>query len=374
MVTNRREALNVQLEQFEGPLALLLFLIRKEEMDIYNIQIHEITKRYLEYIQTMKKLDLEVASEFITMAATLIHIKSRVLLPQYDEAGEEVQDDPRKELVQRLVEYQKFQNLSKRLNQRPILGRDLWRKGIKEDIVLEENQEVELEDSGLFGLISAYRNIVKSAQKRIHRVMQKGQSIASRILEIREFLIPGQRTIMMTLIRPGELTKNKLLVTFLSMLELGKMGFVRVFQSEPYSDIYVETMKPIDGDVVSRVESYDGANAEIAAQILIEKSRAQVSDAQILQSEFGQTGFTFEQNYELKDNLNTEEIVESATDADIQAAERELELAAMESESITPSMEPLDDIGCELNASAANVSITTESIETDVKRDYEPEL
>jgi len=143
--------LHVSLEQFEGPLALLLYLIRKEEMDIYNIPIHQITQKYLEHIQMMKKLDLEGAGDFITMAATLIHIKSKMLLPQYDQEGEDIVDDPRKELVQRLVEYQRYQNASKDLLDRPILNRDVWRRGFKEDIILEENQVIEIDESGLSG-------------------------------------------------------------------------------------------------------------------------------------------------------------------------------------------------------------------------------
>jgi segregation and condensation protein A len=107
-------SISVQLPKFEGPLALLLYLIRKEEMDIMDIKIHEITGQYLEYIKLMKELDLEVAGEFVAMASTLIHIKSRMLLPQYDENGEIVaNEDPRKELVQKLLEYQKYQEAAK---------------------------------------------------------------------------------------------------------------------------------------------------------------------------------------------------------------------------------------------------------------------
>src|SRR5216110_3153130 len=100
-------SINIQLPKFEGPLGLLLYLIRKEEMDIFDIKINEITKQYLDYIKLMQELDLEVAGEFVAMASTLIHIKSRMLLPSYDENGEIIEnEDPRKELVQRLLEYQ----------------------------------------------------------------------------------------------------------------------------------------------------------------------------------------------------------------------------------------------------------------------------
>ena len=100
----------VQLDQFEGPLGLLLYLIRKEEMDIYDIEIHRITSQYLSYIKQLPSLDLEQAGEFCAMAASLIQIKSKMLLPNYDENGEEIEEeDPRKPLVQKLLEYQKYQ-------------------------------------------------------------------------------------------------------------------------------------------------------------------------------------------------------------------------------------------------------------------------
>ena len=118
-------SIHVQLERYEGPLGLLLHLIREQQMDIFNINIHQITRQYLEYIKTMRRLDLEVAGEFVAMAATLLHIKSRMLLPSYNEEGEEVVEDPRKELVQKLLEYKKFQELSVDLYKRPLLGRDL---------------------------------------------------------------------------------------------------------------------------------------------------------------------------------------------------------------------------------------------------------
>ena len=118
--------MHIQTENFSGPLGLLLYLIRREEMDIFNINIHQITSQYLEYIKTMKKLDLEFAGEFIAMAASLIQIKSKMLLPNYNEDGEEIEsEDPRKELVQKLLEYQKYQEAAHQIYQRPLVGRDL---------------------------------------------------------------------------------------------------------------------------------------------------------------------------------------------------------------------------------------------------------
>lgn len=346
--------LHVSLEQFEGPLALLLYLIRKEEMDIYNIPIHRITQKYLEHIQMMKKLDLEGASDFITMAATLIHIKSKMLLPQYDETGEEVNEDPRKELVQRLVEYQRYQNASKDLLDRPILNRDVWRRGFKEDIVLEENQDVEIDESGLFGLISSFRTVIRASMKRVHRVMKKGQSIASRIMEIRDLLVPGERRIMRELIAEEDFSKNKLLVTFLSMLELAKMGFVRVFQSEPYADIHVEPIKVIDRDVISRAESYESQDAEAAANRILAKGEAfmkaeqQAKENEVIEPspQLELTPEAIIENIDAQKITKAEAIEESATDEDIMSAEKELgfDEKTSEEEFILPNLEPIDDI------------------------------
>src|SRR5262245_45625515 len=144
-------SIHVHLERFEGPLGLLLHLIREQEMDIFNININEITRQYLEYIKNMRRLDLEVAGEFIAMAATLIHIKSRMLLPQYTEDGEEVvSEDPRKELVQKLLEYKKIKELSGDLYKMPLLGRDVFPRGERADIESLEEGELVLEEKPLF--------------------------------------------------------------------------------------------------------------------------------------------------------------------------------------------------------------------------------
>lgn len=265
-------SIRVQLQQFEGPLDLLLYLIRKEEMDIFDINVTEITQQYLDYIKMMKEFDIEVAGDFIAMASTLIQIKSRLLLPQYDENGEVLEtEDPRKELVQKLLEYEKYKEAAKALYDRPLLNRDQWARGLREKIELN-NDEIELEDNALFSLIGSYRKITKALHKRIHKVSIKLQSIAGRILEMKDRLIVGQQTTMRELfnhsiVEVKEKSRNAL-ITFLSLLELGKMGYVSVFQTENYGDIYVNTKKTIEGDVVSKVEEYDNIHAEdIAAHL-----------------------------------------------------------------------------------------------------------
>lgn len=266
-------SLQVQLERFEGPLALLLHLIREQEMDIFDINIAKITQQYLDFVRTMKTLDLEGAGDFVAMAATLLQIKSRMLLPNYNEAGEEVEPvDPRRELVHRLIEYQKFQEAAKLLRERVWMGRDVWSRGERVDFSAPPDDEVVLEENPLFSLISSYRKIVRAMRSGVHRVMGAMQSIASRILEMRARLIVGQKVEFSQLITAeNESRPGQVLVTFLSLLELAKMGFVSLFQSDNFGQIQIDTRKAIDGDVVSQVESYENVHSErVAEQILAE--------------------------------------------------------------------------------------------------------
>lgn len=272
--------LHVHLEKFDGPLGLLLHLIRKEEMDIFDINIHQITSQYLEYVKTMKQLDLENAGEFVALAATLIHIKSRMLLPQYNEEGEVVEtEDPRKELVRRLVEYQKFQDASRRLYERPLVGRDVWLRGERLEIPMDEGDDVVVGENALFALISAYRGVLRSVKNTVHNVSMALQSVSSRILELRERLVMGMQVRFSELVtvpasHGGEARANQVLVTFLSLLELAKIGLVSLFQSDNQSEIFIQTKQNIERDVVVRVESYDGAHATAGVESLMSAAAA----------------------------------------------------------------------------------------------------
>ncbi|MCB0368837.1 MAG: segregation/condensation protein A [Bdellovibrionales bacterium] len=321
-------SLVVQLPKFEGPLALLLYLIRKEEMDIFDIKIHEITTQYLEYIKIMKELDLEMAGEFVAMAATLIQIKSRMLLPQYDEKGEVIEvEDPRKELVQKLLEYQKYQEAAKLLYERPLVGRDMWTRGFRESLE-EPPEEIVVEDNGLFSLISVYRLMMRSAKKRIHQVTAKAQSIASRILEIKEILVMGQRKTLNDLIITFEDKTRQVLITFLSLLELGKLGFVSLYQTENYSDIWIELKRSIEGDVVSRVEEYDTINSQEVASQLFNEAHADVDHTKDNAEDFVLKDAEDVEEETLDAPLFAEE--DMASDEEILQAEQELAGVSME--------------------------------------------
>lgn len=339
-------SIRVQLQQFEGPLDLLLYLIRKDEMDIFNINVTEITKQYLDFIKLMKEFDIEVAGDFIAMASTLIQIKSRMLLPQYDENGEIVEtEDPRKELVQKLLEYEKFKEAAKALYDRPLLNRDQWARGLREKMDVVDD-EIELEDNALFSLIGSYRKMIKTSLKRIHKVTVKLQSIGHRILEMKNLLIPGRQITMFELFNHSitdikERSRNAL-ITFLSLLELGKMGYVSFYQTENYGDIYVNPKKNIEGDVLSHVEEYGNINSDEVAENLFQKSNI-LSESEIESIDAEPTSFvlqdggseaqteqlSFEQTYGANlidsDNLSLSE--ELASDDEILAAEMEIDSA-----------------------------------------------
>ncbi len=339
---------HVQLPRFEGPMDLLLYLIRKEEMNIMDIEIHKITAQYLEFIQLMKELDLEVAGEFIAMAATLLQIKSKLLLPHYDENGEVVEiEDPRKELVQRLLEYEKYKEASKALQDRPWLGRDIWTRGIREKLG-EVPEEIVVEDNGLFSLIAMYRNVLRSAKKKVHQVAAKTQSIASRIMELKSFLKVGERVSFFSIITGAEDLLRQKLITFLSLLELGKLGFATLYQTDVYEDIWIETKRPIENDVVSSVEEYDKIQTEEEREHVIEEAIVADHEAhdRVAHSDTENEEFilkdSFREESEEEESLFSSE--EMASDEDILQAEQELKAHEHEEKNIeTENAEIIED-------------------------------
>lgn len=278
-------AVHVEIDRFSGPLALLLHLIRKEEMDIFDINIHQITEQYLASIKQMKSLNLEAAGDFVAMAATLIQIKSKMLLPQYNDEGEVIEEDPRKDLVARLLEYQMYQEAGTKLYQRPLVGRDYYLRG--ERLKLEApDEEIITEENALYSLIAAYRASVKKIKKAVHKVAASLQSISDRIREIKDRMIVGQRVRLAELAETGvsgqgELSmdsKGRLLITFLSMLELAKLGFVSLFQSENFGEVHVEAQKEVSEDVLSQVESYESVTNDEAMETRISMAESDILD------------------------------------------------------------------------------------------------
>jgi len=308
----------IHLPHFEGPLPLLLYLIRKDEMDIFDIDIYSITTQYMEYIRRMKELDLETAGDFVAMAATLIQIKSQMLLPQYNQDGEIIEiEDPRKELVNRLLEYQSFQDISKKMYALPLLGRDIWSRGTREEVPQDDDDPgmIVIEDGGLFALISYYRRAIRNIKNTVHHVAIKTKSIASQILAIKDRLIVGQRVVLKELIASAEDFRSELLITFLSALELGKMGLVNVFQSDVYGDIYLTAKRHINEHELEKVQEYNSIDAEQVANQLFEQEEVVEGQLDVEETEQLELGAADEQYPDV-----------AASDDDILSAEREMNL------------------------------------------------
>ncbi|MEN6465688.1 MAG: segregation/condensation protein A, partial [Syntrophaceae bacterium] len=181
-------AYEIKLEVFEGPLDLLLFLIKKNEIDIYNIPIASITEEYLKHLEAMKSLNLDLAGEYLVMASTLVHIKSRMLLPVSDEDAEMDEEDPRAELVRQLLEYKAFKEAALNLGSRSVLGRDVFkREAFPERESVRDDQEV-LELS-IFDLIAAFQKVLSTMKKEdIMEIEAERFSLTDTINEVLEKL------------------------------------------------------------------------------------------------------------------------------------------------------------------------------------------
>ncbi len=227
----------VKIENFEGPLDLLLHLIKKNEMDIYDIPMAEITSQYLAMLDAMKNLNLDVAGEFLLMAATLIHIKSRLLLPQSEEDdAEEEEADPRAELVRRLLEYQKYKEAAADLDALPVLGREVFARRFTAP-ELEASEESEFEAVGLFELVEALRSLLKTApEASFHEITGEQLSVTERINCILD-LLRGRKSLAFGDLFPERPSRPEVVVTFLAMLELGKVRMVRLMQNTRFGVI-----------------------------------------------------------------------------------------------------------------------------------------
>jgi segregation and condensation protein A len=231
---------SVHLDTFDGPLDLLLHLIRKNELDVCDISIAVITRQYLDYIKLMKELNLEVAGDFLVMAATLLQIKSRMLLPVDEpEVGEVEEDDPRAELIRRLMEYQQYKEAGMVIGARALLGREVFVRSCS-DPVLVAAQKVEgpLEVS-LFELVDAFRGLLERIPvEHFHDVAAAETfSIADCINEILSLLQECDTLQFDDLVRE-EFTRERVIVTFLALLELCRLKLIRIFQNGHQGSIW----------------------------------------------------------------------------------------------------------------------------------------
>jgi segregation and condensation protein A len=233
--------ITIRLEAFQGPLDLLLHLIKKEEIDIWNIPIAHITEQYLEYISIMKELNINLAGEWLMMAATLIYIKSRMLVPQESGNGaqEDQEEDPRNELVYQLLEHQKFKNAAEMLYTREEVENAVWNKPPSE--VLEDGNEVVA--ATLFDLLRAFREVVQRFEAmRVMEVQQENVTIEQKIEDIRKSFLVHDKLLFSSFFTEAR-SKRHLIVIFLALLELVRLREVWLYQKKAFDEIQITKWK-----------------------------------------------------------------------------------------------------------------------------------
>jgi len=230
----------IKLNQFEGPLDLLLFFIKRDELDIYDIPISHITKEFLEYVNFIKILDLELAGDFILMASTLMHIKARMLLPrEVDERGEEI--DPRAELIQALLEYKKYKEVSEELsfyesNQRKIKFRGNFDADVSES---PPEYDILLKNVSIYDLAKAFKRAIDEIKEEpIHQIRKINVSIDEQIEFIFKQFKEKSEVHFLTLVEKMR-EKIRVVVTFIALLELVKMSSVGIKESTDYNDFII---------------------------------------------------------------------------------------------------------------------------------------
>ncbi len=231
----------VKLEVFEGPLDLLLYLIKKEEIDIYDIPIERITKQYLEYLDAFHILDLDVAGDFIVMAANLIYIKSRSLLPKDQQPPEEIaeEDDPRWELVRQLIEYKKFKDAGMHLGEREVARESLFaRQPEKPDFAGERP----LAEVSILDLFNALQNVLKRLNKPedLREIFEENFTVTDKIDFIMKMTAAGV-ALRFSELFANAASRTEIVVTFLALLELVRLKQIRARQGEEFGEIEIVT-------------------------------------------------------------------------------------------------------------------------------------
>jgi segregation and condensation protein A len=236
------DALEVILEAFEGPLDLLLWLIRRNNLNVLDINMAALAKQYIDYVEIMRKTRLELAAEYLVMAAMLIEIKSRMLLPRPERAEEESEEhDPRAELVRRLLEYEQMKLAARGLDTVPQLGRDFMAVSVViPDLAVRRLPQVNADD-----LMDAWKAILRRANlSRHHRIGRQELSVREHMTRVLKHLQANGRTLFEALFAP-EASRSTLVVTFLALLELVRERLVDVVQNEPFAPIYADIARAV---------------------------------------------------------------------------------------------------------------------------------
>lgn len=241
------EALVLRLPQFEGPLDLLLSLIQEHKLDIFDIPISWVTDRYIEFIEVARLMNIDLAGEYLLMAATLAHIKSKMLLPREqvaDAPDGEIGPDPREELVRRLLEFQKYKDAARLISRLPMLGRDSFTRRAREELPLSPDEVAWLKSPELsvYRLIELFAKMLKDRKIEIaHEVFMERLSIGDRIATITDRLRAELRVTFTSLFEDlvASRDKHRIVPTFLAVLEMTKLKLIRVHQPDPHGEIYL---------------------------------------------------------------------------------------------------------------------------------------
>jgi len=232
--------LNFHLDQYDGPLDLLLDLIRKQQIDIRDIPIATITSQYLAYLDKAREMDLDIGAEFVFMAATLIHIKSRLLLPTDPALRKEgeAEEDPREELVQRLLEHQRFKDAAEMLQQKRIIEENVWSNPqMKQWVSEDDNPGLAV---GLFDLIKAFGEVLERAKNRpVYEVEEEEISVSDMVVHVRELLNATRqdKPLFILQVMESQRTRRAMICLFLAVLEMVKAQTVLILQPELFGEI-----------------------------------------------------------------------------------------------------------------------------------------
>lgn len=243
-----QENYKINLEIFEGPLDLLLHLIKKNQLEIYDIPIVLILDQYLEYLDVMKELDIDLAGEFIFIASELSHIKSKLLLRKDDDQSDD-EEDPRADLIARLLEYQKYKRAADWLQDQPLLKRDVFKRPKEKQTEFVPVDEMDALSLDSFKLLSAFKEVLKNASAEIvHEVEGERISVTERIYQIVEHLKLIEDSLPFEALFTGQRSRGELVVTFLAILEMARLKMIHVYQSDAYGDIRVKRKILMDVD------------------------------------------------------------------------------------------------------------------------------
>jgi len=240
------EVLRLQLDTFEGPFEVLLYLIRAQEIDIFDIPILKVTEQYLRFLELLRDENLDMAGEFLVMAATLIQIKSRMILPvEVEEDEEEIEEeDPRLELVEKLLEYRKFRDLARLLGEREESADDFFPRRVKHHFDPADDEEEEYLEVSLYDLIKAIRGILRFVSEGVlHEIHGEGSSVEEKISLIEHLLEEQESVSWSDLLRRGQ-SKVELVCCLLAILELCRMRRIRAHQHRVYGDIRIFAHTP----------------------------------------------------------------------------------------------------------------------------------